>query len=40
MFVQWREVDWEKLPGMNFVAKMEQMLACLAHKVNDKVPTS
>ena len=30
----WKEVDWEKLPGLNFVAKMEQMLACLAREVS------
>jgi len=34
---KWREVEWEKLPGMNFVAKIEQMLACLSLKVSDIV---
>jgi hypothetical protein len=34
---QWKEVDWEKLPGLNFVSKMEQMLACLANEVSDIV---
>ena len=37
---QWREVEWEKLPGLNFVAKMEQMLACLATEVSAVISTN
>jgi len=34
---EWREVDWEKLAGANFVGKMDLMLSCLCKTVTDKV---